>query len=127
MPTHSPSARFIVPMQQLRFKRDWNRHRPGERGPIIRRNGAELEMVELHWGLKPGRKQLRSIINIRAEGLGLPGQRCLVPASEFFLSTRRGPHRIAWKFTLTDSAPFYFAGIWRQASDDWPASYAVLT
>ena len=28
---------------------------------------------------------------------------------------------------MADGDSFYFAGIWRPASDDWPEAYAVLT
>jgi putative SOS response-associated peptidase YedK len=46
-----------------------------------------------------------------------------VPASEFRL-TRRGQR---YKFSLADGDWFYFAGIWRPASADWPEAYAMLT
>ena len=113
--------------QQLSFWGDWKRNRPGEPAPTIRRNGEDLELIELHWGLKPRRPEDRPAINIRSEGRRFPTHRCLVPASEFFFSTGLGTRRARWKFTLADGDSFYFAGIWRPASEDWPESYAVLT
>ena len=113
--------------QQLSFLGEWSRNRPGEPAPIIRRTGDESELVELHWGLKPRSPEHRPLINIRAEGRRFPSHRCLVPATEFFLSTRSAVGRTRWKFTMADGASFYFAGIWRPASEDWPELYAVLT
>lgn len=113
--------------QQLSFWGDWTRNRPGEPGPIIRPNGDEIELVELHWGLKPRSPEDRPAINIRLEGRRFPSHRCLVPASEFFYSTGSGRQRTRWKFTLADGEPFYFAGIWLAAEEDWPEAYAVLT
>jgi len=113
--------------QQLGFWGDWTRNRPGEPAPIIRRTGEEIELVELHWGLRPIGPEHRPAINIRSEGRRFPSYRCLVPASEFFFSTGLGKQRARWRFTLADGDTFYFAGIWRPASEDWPESYAVLT
>jgi putative SOS response-associated peptidase YedK len=50
-----------------------------------------------------------------------------VPASEFFFPARLGERRAKWRFTLADGNSFYFAGIWRPSSEDWPDSYAILT
>ena len=60
---------------------------------------------------------------VRAEGRTFPSHRCLVPASEIRL-THRG-RRLT--FSLADGDWFYFAGIWRPASDGWPEAYAVVT
>jgi putative SOS response-associated peptidase YedK len=100
------------------------RNRPGELAPIIRRKGDDIEMVELVWGLPPQDSAgQRPLINIRSEGRRFPSHRALVPASEFFLRDRSGAR---WRFTLSDGDNFYFAAIWRPASDDWPEAYAVL-
>jgi putative SOS response-associated peptidase YedK len=113
---------------QLRLWGDWTHSRPGEAAPIIRRNGDELEMVELVWGLKPRKEaEQRPLINIRSEGRRFPRHRCLVPASEFFVRERSGERPTRWRFTLADGDTFYFAGIWQPSSDDWPEAYAVLT
>lgn len=60
---------------------------------------------------------------VRAEGRTFPSHRCLVPASEF-RHRRRGK---AYSFALADGDWFYFAGIWRPATRDWPEAYAILT
>lgn len=111
---------------QLRLWGDWTRNRPGELAPVIRRNGDEIEMIELVWGLKPRDPSAdRAVINVRSEGREFPSHRCLVPACEFFFRDRSGHGR--WRFTMADGDDFYFAGIWRSAGEDWPEAYAVLT
>jgi putative SOS response-associated peptidase YedK len=88
----------------------------GQRRAIIRRDTEGVEMVELSWGLQP-REGGRPFTVIRAEGRSFPTHRCLVPVSEFRM---RGRGR-TYSFSL------YFAGIWRHATRDWPAAYAILT
>jgi putative SOS response-associated peptidase YedK len=111
---------------QLRLWGDWTRNQPGELAPVIRRNGDEIEMVELVWGLKPRDPAAdRPIINLRSEGRRFPSHRCLVQGGEFFFRDRSG--RGGWRFTRVDGDNFYFAGIWRPAGDGWPEAYAVLT
>ena len=95
----------------------------GQRRVVIRRNGGDVEMVELPWGLQPGEPGGRAFTVIRAEGRAFPDHRCLVPASEF-RHRSRGKH---YGFSLADGEWFYFAGIWRPATRDWPEAYAILT
>lgn len=94
-----------------------------ERRVIIRRDGVDVEMVELPWGLQPCEDGGRPFTVVRAEGRTFPTHRCLVPASEF----RQRSHDKHYSFSLTDGDWFYFAGIWRPASRQWPESYAILT
>jgi putative SOS response-associated peptidase YedK len=94
-----------------------------ERRIIIRRGDEGVEMVELPWGLRPKEPGGRPFNLVRAEGRRFPSHRCLVPASEFRLTLRGRPVR----FSLADGDWFYFAGIWRPASPDWPEAYAILT
>jgi putative SOS response-associated peptidase YedK len=94
-----------------------------ERRIIVRYGDEGVEMVELPWGLRPKEPGDRPITLVRAEGRMFPSHRCLVPASEFRL-THRG-RRLT--FSLADGDWFYFAGIWRPASHDWPEAYAVVT
>ena len=75
------------------------------------------------WGLRPKVPGERPFTVVRAEGRKFPSHRCLVPASEFRF-THRG-RRL--RFSLADGDWFYFAGIWRPASHDWPEAYAVVT
>ncbi|RUV90834.1 SOS response-associated peptidase, partial [Mesorhizobium sp. M5C.F.Ca.IN.020.14.1.1] len=93
----------------------------GQRRVIIRRNAGGVEMVERPWGFQPEQPGGRPFTVIRAEGRTFPSHRCLVPASEF-RHRSRGKH---YGFSLADSDWFYFAGIWRPATRDWPEAYAI--
>jgi len=94
-----------------------------ERRIIVRHGDEGVEMVELPWGLCPKEPGERPFTLVRAEGRTFPSHRCLVPASEFQL-THQG-QRLS--FSLADGDWFYFAGIWRPASEGWPEAYAILT
>ncbi|MGO7042202.1 SOS response-associated peptidase family protein [Rhizobium acaciae] len=94
-----------------------------ERRVIIRRHEGDVEMVELPWGLRPLDGGPRAVNVVRSEGRTFPTNRCLVPASEF-CHRSRGKN---FKFSLANGDWFYFAGIWRQASNGWPEAYAILT
>ena len=95
----------------------------GEPGAVIRRKGAATEMVNLIWGLAPSELGGRRVTVIRSEGRRFASQRCLIPASEFHFTR----DETRWRFILANRDFFYFAGIWRPRSPDWPEAYAVLT
>jgi len=95
----------------------------GQRRVVVRRNAGDVEMVELPWGLQPHERGGRPFTVIRAEGRSFPSHRCLVPASEF----RHRSRGKRYGFSLADGDWFYFAGVWRPATGDWPESYAILT
>ncbi|TCR96323.1 putative SOS response-associated peptidase YedK [Rhizobium sp. BK418] len=86
---------------------------------VVRRNGSDVEMVELPWGLRARDGRARAVSVVRSEGRRFPTHRCLVPASEF-------RHK-NFSFSLADGDWFYFAGIWRPAAEDWPEGFAILT
>ena len=90
-----------------------------ERRVIIRRHDGDVEMVELPWGLRPRDGGPRAVNVVRSEGRTFQSHRCLVPASEF-------RHK-SFSFSLANGDWFYFAGIWRSATDGWPEAYAILT
>jgi putative SOS response-associated peptidase YedK len=94
-----------------------------ERRVIIRRSGRDVEMLELPWGLQPKDPGGRPFTVVRAEDRSFPSHRCLVPASEF----RHRSQGKNYRFRLADGDWFYFAGIWRPATRDWPEAYAILT
>jgi len=94
-----------------------------ERRIIIRRYGGDVEMLKLRWGLQPRQPQARPLTVVSAEGRTFPSHRCLVPASGF-RHRRKGN---AYSFSLADGDWFYFGGLWRPASRDWPEAYAILT
>jgi putative SOS response-associated peptidase YedK len=95
----------------------------GERRIIVRYGDEGVEMVELPSGLRPKEPGNLAYMLIRAEGRKFPSHRCLVPASEFLISR----HGQRYRLSLADGDWFYFAGIWRPASEDWPEAYAILT
>jgi len=95
----------------------------GARRAIIRRYRDEIELVELAWGLNPKDPEQRPFRFVRSEGRTFPSHRCLVPASEFHVTTDNKSYR----FALADGNWFYLAGIYRPATIDWPESYAILT
>ncbi|WP_312865326.1 SOS response-associated peptidase [Rhizobium leguminosarum] len=90
-----------------------------ERRVIVRRHDGDVEMVELPWGLRPRDGGPRAVNVVRSEGRTFPSYRCLVPASEF-------RHK-SFSFSLANGDWFYFAGVWRPATEDWPEAYAILT
>ncbi|MBD3849107.1 SOS response-associated peptidase [Bosea sp. SSUT16] len=94
-----------------------------ERRVIVRRSGDEVEMVELPWGLRPRETGARPCTVVRAEGRTFPSHRCLVPATEF----RHRSNGNDYSFRLADGDWFYFAGMWRPATRDWPEAYAIVT
>ncbi|MBY3060357.1 SOS response-associated peptidase [Rhizobium leguminosarum] len=94
-----------------------------ERRIIIRRVGGDVELVELPWGLRPSESGGRPFTVVRSEGRNFPTHRCLVPASEF-RNRSQGKH---YSFALASGDWFYFAGIWRPATREWPEAYAILT
>ena len=65
----------------------------------------------------------RAVNVVRSEGRTFPTHRCLVPASEF----RHHSGGKNFSFSLSNRDWFYFAGIWRPTSNDWPEAYAILT
>jgi putative SOS response-associated peptidase YedK len=95
----------------------------GDPGAVIRRKGEVIEMVNLIWGFPPSEPGGRRITLIRSEGRRFASHRCLIPASEFhFLRDE-----VEYRFILANRDFFYFAGIWRPRTPDWPEAYAVLT
>ena len=95
----------------------------GDLGAVIRYGDDGLELVNLPWGLRPSEAGGRPRLLLRSEGRRFAKFRCLIPASEFYLS-RAGKR---YRLTTADGDWFYFAGIWRPASDGWTAAYASLT
>jgi putative SOS response-associated peptidase YedK len=84
-------------------------------------------MVNLVWGFEPPEGADKPLTLLRSEGRRFGTRRCLIPASEFSVSNGQGKERRKWRATTVIGDFFYFAGIWRRAHNDWPASYAILT
>jgi len=98
----------------------------GSLRPIVRYKPDEpgrKELINAHWGSDPrfsGGTQYRFV---RAEGKTFPGQRCLIPASEFQMKVDRKRYRVS----LDDGNFFYLAGVWEPAMADWPLSFRIIT
>lgn len=93
--------------------------------PIIRRNPedtSETEMVEATWGSNP-RFAGASFRFVRSEGRTFPGQRCLVPASEFQMTVGAKRYRV----TLDCGNHFYLAAVWEPPMGEWGLSYRIIT
>jgi putative SOS response-associated peptidase YedK len=104
---------------------------PTETAPVIRRAGEGVELVQLRWGLDPGRPKAPPVINFRSEGRRFACGRCLVPVSHFFEFTgAKAPKSKApkskWRFTLADEDWFCFAGLWRTSGTKADA-FTILT
>jgi putative SOS response-associated peptidase YedK len=98
----------------------------GSRRAIIRRNpddASEIEMVEATWGSDPRFSAGVTYRFARSEGQTFPSHRCLIPASEFYMTVGDKRYRV----TLDDGNHFYLAGIWEPAMADWPLCYRVIT
>jgi putative SOS response-associated peptidase YedK len=77
-------------------------------------------------GLEPA-SGTELVINLRAETADVTNNRCLVPASELELFTGSEHPKRRWRVTLRGEPVFFFGSLWREATADAPASYAVLT
>lgn len=84
---------------------------PTELAPIIRPTSGGIELVQLPWGLAPGRPKGRAVINMRSEGRSFTRGRCLVPASHYFEFTGTKSPKTRWRFTRTGEDWFCFAGL----------------
>lgn len=100
---------------------------PTETAPVIRRRASGVELVQLRWGLAPGRPKAPPVINFRSEGRRFTNGRCLVPASHFFEFTGKKSPKAKWKFTQAGEDWFCFAGLWRPATADVPEAFTLLT
>lgn len=100
---------------------------PTETAPILRRTGNSVELVQLRWGLGPGRPKAGPVINFRSEGRRFPTGRCLVPASHFYEFTGAKPPKSKWRFTKAGEDWFCFAGLWRPATNETPEAFTLLT
>ncbi len=102
---------------------------PGEPGAVIRHgHDGEIELVNLVWGFAPPKPGARPFTHIRSEAGHFGRRRCLIPASEFTVSSGLGDQRRKWRATLAVTEDlFYLAAIWRPSEGDWPPSYALIT
>ncbi|MHB8527896.1 MAG: SOS response-associated peptidase [Caulobacteraceae bacterium] len=97
-----PPLNFVGPAPNLEPRDEiW----PTDRAPVIRAAPGGVEMIQLRWGLDPGRPKAPPVVNMRGEGREFPRGRCLVPASHFYEFTGAKSPKTRWRFT--------------NAGDDW--------
>jgi putative SOS response-associated peptidase YedK len=84
---------------------------PTETAPVIRALEGGVELVQLRWGLAPGRPKAPVVINMRAEGRNFARGRCLVPASHYYEFTGSKSPKMRWRIQRVDGEWFCFAGL----------------
>ncbi len=84
---------------------------PTDRAVVFRPVDGGVALVQLGWGLAPGRAGARAVINMRSEGRRFGSGRCLVPASHYYEFTGSRSPKTRWRFTRAGEAWFCFAGL----------------
>jgi putative SOS response-associated peptidase YedK len=96
---------------------------------VVRQEGGERRLDIMRWGIPLGGVPYTNVRNLNngewRRLLSAPGQRCLVPVSDFCeWSGEKGSKREHW-FSLPAAPLFSFAGIWRR--DQEGDVFAFLT
>ena len=99
---------------------------PTDTAPVIRAAEGGTALLQLPWGLAPGRPGGRAVINLRSEGRSFARGRCLVPASHYYEFTGTRSPKTRWRFTRTGNDWFCFAGLIGRGPGDADA-FALLT
>lgn len=90
-------------------------------------NNGKHEKREMRWGMKPVELDGRPLSLLRGEGRTF-AKRCLIVANDFFLRPGSGPNKTRRRVEMITDDPFFcFAGTWREATRDWPESFAGIT
>ena len=84
---------------------------PTDIAPVLRPAAGGAALVQLRWGLVPGRVGARAVINMRSEGRRVSAGRCLVPASHYYEFTGTRSPKTRWRFTRQGAEWFCFAGV----------------
>jgi len=84
---------------------------PTDLAPVIRALDRGVELIQLRWGLTPGRPKAPVVINMRAEGRNFTRGRCLVPASHYYEFTGTKSPKTRWRIQRVDGDWFCFAGL----------------
>ncbi len=114
---------------------------PSQQNPVIAMGpDGRPHASAMRWGLVPywDRSETPKFapINARSEEMlekptfkqSLQKRRCLVPADGYFEWKRRDERtKTPYLISLKDRRPFFFAGIYETATEDRPATYALLT
>lgn len=100
---------------------------PGKNATVMIWKDGQPEQLEMRWGLRPVEDFGKPISLLRAEGRTVTN-RCLIIANDFLLRPGTAPNGKRRKVELITSQLFFcFAGTWRPATSDWPASFAGIT
>ena len=103
---------------------------PTQDVPVCRVAEGRREVSELHWGLVPfwadDKKIGNRMINARGEtAASKPAfraafkyRRCLIPADGFYEWKKEADGKQPYRIRRKDNAPFAFAGLWEQWSDE---------
>ena len=114
---------------------------PSQDVAVIDRPAGNNRLRLLRWGLEARADDsipdTRSplLINARAETVAskpafrdsFRSRRCAIPADGFYEWRKSGDRREPFHIRFKDRGLFAFAGIWREAEGDAPASCAILT
>lgn len=102
----------------------------GDSGPVMRTDSeGSVELTPMKFGFPPpsGRRGV-PVFNFRSEGRKFgDSRRCLIPASAFFEFTGKKYPKAKHRFTLSETAFFAIAGLWREGEGNQPPSFAMLT
>lgn len=97
---------------------------PGKDATIRIWKDGKDQAATMRWGFKPIEPGGRPISLLRAENWEVQ-RPCLVPANEFALKQEG---KVKYRARLKTDGPFFcLAGLWRPATREWPASFAVMT
>lgn len=157
---HKRMCNRYTPPEEEEIEREWHVGRqspsrwwddvlyPRGQGPFIRRArddaGYSRELVVGKWGLIPWfAKEPRlkyPTNNARSEELSQKasykepwarGQRCIIPASDFYEPNWETGKNVWWRFRRTDGRPWGLAGLWNtwvdKATGEAHESYTMLT
>ncbi len=133
--------RFAVHQHSAAFAANTN-IKPGDYAPVILREEGENRLSLMRWGfVPPWAKDLKlgyKMINARAETVAekpsfkpaLLKQRCLIPTTGFYEWQYSDKGKIPYLFTLTDTTPFAFAGLyssWKSPAGETLDTYTIIT
>jgi putative SOS response-associated peptidase YedK len=97
---------------------------PGKDARIMIWQDGEAKQVTYRWGFMPVEEFGRPVSLLRSERWEIT-RPCLVLANDFGLKV---DGKTKYRASLITKEPFFcLAGMWRPASREWPASFAVLT
>ncbi|MEA2907972.1 MAG: hypothetical protein QOJ15_53 [Bradyrhizobium sp.] len=110
-------------LSALSTKNDATAVFPNYEAPVIRQRGLERVIEPMRWGFPPPSSKARTTItNVRNVDSGfwkpclVRENRCVVPATAFFEFDQQ-LRKPRW-FKRSDTAMFFFAGIWRPWTGD---------